>query len=253
MEITNPAFDYDRKKHEYSTVRRADPRIHSYVLSGLSGMHTVINVGAGTGSYEPHDRYVASVEPSEKMRLKRLELGRHPAIDAFADSLPFDDDSFDVSLAILTIHHWPSLEKGLAELKRVAKKRIVILTYDPTKLDIFWNAEYFPDVIEVERKRYPELSRIAGIIGIAPKRTNIKVPLDCTDGFQEAFFGRPEYFLREEVRQSQSAWGFIQKELEMKYVEHLRRELEEGSWDKKHGIHRHMKEFEGAYRMLEFT
>lgn len=252
MDISNPAFDYDNRKHEYATIRRADPRIHAYVLTGLAGMKTVINVGAGPGSYEPEDRYVVSVEPSEKMRRKREGLGRHPAISAFADSLPFDDQSFDAALAILTIHHWPDIEKGLAELKRVTKKRVVILTYDPSKLDIFWNAEYFPEIIAVERKRYPALDRLEAAIGVSPRITTIKIPLDCVDGFQEAYFGRPEYFLKEEVRQSQSAWGFISWEQEQQYVQHLARDLEDGTWERKFGFHRHLSEFEGAYRMLEY-
>ncbi len=252
MRIKDPAYNYENPEHEYSAVRKADPRIAAYVHAGLRGMSTVINIGAGTGSYEPDDKYVIAVEPSENMRKKRLESGRHPAVSARAESLPFDSKSFDASLTILTIHHWQDLESGLRELKRVAAKRIVILTYDPAKLGVFWNAEYFPMVVEAEKNRYPELSKLESIIGIKPEIRNIKIPFDCTDGFQEAFYGRPEKFLKKKVRKSQSAWSFISEELEEQYTDRLRTELLNGEWDKKYGFHRKMKEFEGAYKMLEF-
>ena len=252
MKIINPAFDYDRKRHNYLSVRRSDPRLFTYITSGLHGMKTVINVGAGIGSYEPEDKYVVAVEPSANMRNKRLEVGRNPAINSFAESLPFDNESFDASLAVLTIHHWQDIEKGLTELKRVTRKRIVILTFDPYKLDVFWNIEYFPLVVEVERNRYPAINLIKNIIGHTPRITNIKIPFDCTDGFQEAYYGRPEYLLKKEVRQSQSAWSFISKALESRYVANLQKELSNGEWERKYGYHRHMKEFEGAYRMIEF-
>ncbi len=253
MKIENPAFDYDNNKHDYAQVRRADKRIFSYVQSALVDFNTVINVGAGTGSYEPQDKYVISVEPSSVMRKKRLALGRNPAINAFADSLPFEDMSFDVSLAILTIHHWPDLRAGLEEIKRVTRSKIVILTYDPERLADFWNVNYFPKVVEVESKRYPVLGTISSILGSTPKVSKIRIPFDCTDGFQEAFYGRPEFFLKEEVRQAQSAWGFIEKDIEHEYVEHLRSDIQSGEWDRLYGFHREMPFFEGAYRMLEFN
>ncbi len=252
MTIKNTLYDYDNRDEEYSLVRRADPGIEKYVRTGLRDMETILNIGAGTGSYEPDDRYVIAVEPSEKMRVKRLESGKVPAINAGAESLPFSDKSFDASLAVLTIHHWPDLEKGLREVRRVTKRRIVILTYDPAKLHLFWNVEYFPMVVEAEKKRYPALSVIETVFGIRPEITNIKIPFDCTDGFQEAFYGRPEEFLKKEIRGGQSAWGFIPDELESKYVENLRNELLNGEWDRKYGFHRKMKEFEGALRMMEF-
>lgn len=252
MNLQNPGFDYDKKQHNYANIRQADARIMSYVEDALRGTKTVLNVGAGTGSYEPRNKYVVAVEPSEKMRQSRLGLGRNPAIAAAADKLPFDDGSFDSALAILTVHHWPDLEKGLREVRRVCSRRVVILTYDPDKLDLFWNVEYFPEVVEVERKRYPKLERINEIMGINATVTNIKIPFDCSDGFQEAFYGRPERFLDAEVRRAQSAWGFIGPDLEAAYVQALKADLDSGAWDRKYGAHRRMKEFEGAYRVLEF-
>ena len=251
MNISNPAFDYDGKDHNYPAIRKADPRIGMYVRRSLDSCDTVLNVGAGTGSYEPVDKFVIAVEPSSVMRAKRLALGRNPAVNAMADDLPFDDKSFDAVMAVLTVHHWPDLKSGLSEVKRVAKKKITILTYDPEMLDIFWNAKYFPQLIEIERSRYPKLDRIAECIGKDLTITNIKIPFDCTDGFQEAFYGRPEGFLQAEVRNAQSAWGFLDKELESKYVKRLSDDLESGEWDRLYGYHRMLSEFEGAFRMLE--
>jgi SAM-dependent methyltransferase len=251
MEILNPAFDYDRKNHHYSAIRKTDPRIFEYIRESLNGSSTVLNVGAGTGSYEPDDRYVIAVEPSSVMRAKRVALGRNPAVDARADDLPFDDRSFDASMAVLTIHHWPDLRAGLLEMKRVTKKRIIILTYDPDKLDVFWNAHYFPKLIEVERRRYPKLDVIAECLEKEVKVTPIKIPLDCADGFQEAFYGRPEAFLQADVRSAQSAWAFLDDTTVKQYVERLADDLKSGEWDRLYGRCRTVPEFEGAFRLLE--
>ena len=251
MKITNSSFDYDSQDHNYPAIRRADPRIEMVVRRSLDGCDTILNVGAGTGSYEPEDKFVIAVEPSAVMRAKRLVLGRHPAVNAMADDLPFDDRSFDAVMAVLTIHHWPDLKSGLLEIKRVSKKKISILTYDPDTLDIFWNAKYFPQLIDIERSRYPKLDHIAECLGEEITITNIKIPFDCTDGFQEAFYGRPEAFLLEEVRKAQSAWGFLDKETERTYVQRLSDDLASGEWDRLYGYHRRLPEFEGAFRLLE--
>jgi SAM-dependent methyltransferase len=187
------------------------------------------------------------------MRKKRLELGKNPAINAYADNMPFDNESFDASLAVLTIHHWQNLGDGLLEMKRVTKKKIVILTYDPQRLSNFWNVDYFPKVIEVEERRYPAISVISSILDIKPIITNIQIPFNCTDGFQEAFYGRPECFLDEQVRKAQSAWSFVDRETEQEYINRLRSDLESGNWDKKYGQYRKLPFFDGAYRMLEFN
>jgi ubiquinone/menaquinone biosynthesis C-methylase UbiE len=251
MQITNPAFDYDNKNHNYSAIRKADPRIGEYVRKSLQGSNTVLNVGAGTGSYEPEDRFVIAVEPSSVMRVKRLALGRNPAVNAKADDLPFDDKSFDAVMAVLTIHHWPDLKAGLSQMKRVARKRLAILTYDPDMLDVFWNVNYFPQLIEIERSRYPKLRYIAECLNEELNITNIKIPFDCSDGFQEAFYGRPEAFLQEEVRNAQSAWGFLDKKIEKQSIQRLSDHLASGEWDRLYGHHRTMPEFEGAFRLLE--
>ncbi len=250
IKINNPAFNYDEHGHKYSGQRQADPRIADYVNRAIGTAKSVLNVGAGSGNYEPSDKYVIAVEPSSVMREQRLKLNRTPAIKASADNLPFDDSSFDTTMAILTVHHWLDLENGLKEVKRVTRERIVIMTFDPDSLDKFWNAEYFGPVIEIEKARYPRIDDLKKMLGGVVEVIPIPIPLDCTDGFQEAFYGRPEAFLRKEVRMCQSAWGFLQAGIEEKLVHLFEEELNSGNWDKKFGHFRTEPTFTGALRLI---
>lgn len=250
MEIVNPAFDYDHHNPDYANHRRADTRIATQIHQLLGGARTVLNVGAGAGSYEPTDRYVVAVEPSVSMRRQRMLAGRCPAVNASADSLPFDDGAFEASMALLTVHHWSDLEKGLRELRRVTIGAVVIMSFDPQALDLFWNIHYFPELVEVERQRYPSMQKLLSILGNNTRISDVVVPLDCTDGFQEAFFGRPEAFLNPEVRRAQSAWGFLPHGLEDTYVRKLEEALASGEWDRRFGAHRRMPEFKGALRLI---
>lgn len=249
-EITDPAFNYDKHGHSYSGHRQTDERIAEYVYTVLADADSVLNVGAGAGSYEPSNKYVVAVEPSFVMRQQRLLNGKVPAIDAKADCLPFDDASFDAAMAMVTVHHWPDMEKGLKELRRVARKQVVIMSFDPDALDKFWNADYFPEVIEVEKARYPGIDFIKNSLGGNCRVIPVPIPLDCKDGFQEAFYGRPEAFLDKEVRLSQSAWGFIPENKQEEMVERLRKDLENGAWDKKYGHFRTQKSFTCALRLI---
>lgn len=250
MKIENPAFDYDKLGQKYSGHRQTDPRIAEYVTKALSGAKTILNVGAGAGSYEPSDRYVVAIEPSIVMRSQRMINGKTPAIIAKADNLPFDDNSFDASMAMVTVHHWPDIDKGLKELRRVTKHQVVIMTFDPNALDNFWNAHYFPELIEVEKARYPTIDFIQKSLGGNCELIPIPVPLDCIDGFQEAFYGRPEAFLKKEVRASQSAWGFLPTGVEDKMVKALEDDLKSGEWDKKYGHFRSEPTFTCALQLI---
>lgn len=250
MKIENPAFDYDSHGEKYSTIRKTDPRIAEHIHNALGDAKTVLNIGAGSGSYEPTDKFVISVEPSATMRLQRMRNGKIPAVIAKADSLPFDDNSFDAAMALLTIHHWPDIKAGLAEVRRVVKNRIVVMVFDPDALDRLWNVHYFPELIEVERLRDPKIDFVMEALGGNCRVAEVPIPFDCIDGFQEAYYGRPEEFLKEEVRKSQSAWGFLSKELEGEMVKRLADELESGEWDKKYGEHRTMPFFNGALRLV---
>jgi SAM-dependent methyltransferase len=250
MKIKNPAFDYDKLGQKYSGYRQTDPRIAAYVNKALGDAKTILNVGAGAGSYEPSDKYVVAVEPSITMREQRKANYKVPAINAKADNLPFDDNSFDASMAMVTVHHWPDMNKGLKELRRVTKNQVIIMTFDPDALDNFWNANYFPELIEVEKARYPTIEFIQNALGGNCEVVSIPIPLDCVDGFQEAFYGRPEAFLEKNVRLSQSAWGFLPKEIEDKLVTALETDLKSGEWDKKYGHFRTQPTFTCALRLV---
>ena len=252
MKIENPAFDYNKFGQKYSGHRQTDPRIAEYVFSALKDSKTILNVGAGSGSYEPADKYVVAVEPSVVMRNQRIQNGKNPAINAKADNLPFDDNSFDAIMAMVTVHHWPDMDKGLKELRRVAKKQVLVMTFDPEQLDNFWNVNYFPELIEVEKARYPTIEFIKNSLGRNCEVISIPIPLDCVDGFQEAFYGRPEAFLEKEVRLSQSAWGFLPKGVEEKLVQSLEVDLKSGEWDKKYGHFRIQPTFTCALRLIIF-
>jgi SAM-dependent methyltransferase len=241
-------FDYQTLGHTYSQHRRADPRIAAMVHEALGSALTVLNVGAGPGSYEPLDRYVLSIEPSAAMRAQRP---RHlaPAIDAAAEALPLDDRSVDASMAVLTVHHWSDRDKGLNELVRVTRGPIVVLTFDGDALDRYWLAHYAPELIEAERKRYPAIAVIRETLGGAETRS-VPIPIDCVDGFTEAFYARPEQFLDARVRGAQSAWGFVDDAAKERFVRRLGEDLRSGAWDARFGHWRHMPFFEGALRLV---
>jgi len=241
--------DYGRHGHGYATQRRADPRIEAQLHAALSDVRTIVNVGAGAGSYEPADRYVVAVEPSAAMRAQRPPH-RVPALDATAERLPFDDDSFDAAMASVTVHQWSDAVAGLRELRRVARGPVVVLTFDGDALDEYWLAAYTPQLIAAERRRYPAMRLIAEHIGATCDIQPVQIPIDCTDGFTEAFYARPERFLDPAVRRSQSAWTFVDDAAEARAVEHLRRDLDSGVWDERYGHLRTQPEFTGSLRLL---
>jgi SAM-dependent methyltransferase len=240
-------FDYEAGGEGYATIRRTDPRIAAYVHNALADARTVLNVGAGAGSYEPEDRYVVAVEPSAKMRAQR---SGPPAIDATAEKLPFDDDSFEAAMATITIHQWADGDAGLRELRRVSRGPVVILTFDAPALAAFWLGEYVPEVIEAEARRYRPLDHIAAVLGGDVAVTEVPLALDCVDGFAEAFYGRPEALLDPIVRRSQSAWGFVPEAAIERGLAQLRAELASGEWDERHGHLRTQPEYVGSLRLI---
>ncbi|GAA4261764.1 class I SAM-dependent methyltransferase [Dactylosporangium darangshiense] len=241
--------DYGRHGRGYANQRRADPRIEAQLHAALGDARTIVNVGAGAGSYEPADRYVVAVEPSAAMRAQRPPH-RVPALDATAERLPFDDDSFDAAMASVTVHQWSDTVAGLRELRRVARGPVVVLTFDGDALDEYWLAGYAPELIAAERRRYPAMRLIAEHIGATCDIQPVRIPIDCTDGFTEAFYARPERFLDPAVRRSQSAWTFVDDADEARAVEHLRRDLDSGVWDERYGHLRTQPEFTGSLRLL---
>lgn len=182
--------DYGRIGHSYGAYRQPDPRIAAMIEAALGPAATVLNVGAGAGSYEPTDRRVTAVEPSASMRAQRPPH-LAPAIDAVAERLPFDDDSFDAAMATFTIHQWTDLAGGLGEMRRVTRGPVVILTCDPLEVEAFWLNDYAPEVLATEARRYPAFDAIAEGLGTPVERFVVPIPFDCRDGFNEAYYGVP--------------------------------------------------------------
>ncbi|HEV7733566.1 MAG TPA: class I SAM-dependent methyltransferase [Candidatus Binatia bacterium] len=228
------SYSYDREGERYAGIRRPDPRIARHVHDALGAARTVINVGAGAGSYEPEDRYVVAVEPSAVMRAQRP---KHlaPALAGTADALPFDDGAFDAAMAMLTVHHWPDPAAGLRELRRVTSGPVVILTFDPEASTEFWMFDYAPEMADVERRRYVSPRIITAALGGTSELRPIPVPHDCVDRFQVALYARPEAFLDSEVRRAQSAWTFLPPGVEDRVMQSLADDLESGAWDRRYG------------------
>jgi SAM-dependent methyltransferase len=237
--------DYASIAPVYRDYRVADPRIAAFVHAALGDARTVLNIGAGTGSYEPTDREVTAVEPSATMREQRPPH-LATAIDACAEHLPFPDRSFDAAMGTLTLHQWTDLARGLAEVRRVTRGPVVFLTADPTRLRTYWLHEYSPEVIDVEASRFPPIETIANLLGGMTTVTPVPIPLDCTDGFNDAYYGRPEMLLSPAARRVCSSWSFVEPAAVASFETNLARDLADGTWDRRHGHLRSREFFEGA-------
>jgi SAM-dependent methyltransferase len=237
--------DYGRIGPAYSKYRRPDPRIASAIVHALGDARTVLNVGAGAGSYEPAGRDITAVEPSAAMRAQRPRAFP-AAIDAVAEDLPFPDDMFDAAMTTFSVHQWGDLETGLHELRRVTRGPVVVLTCDPARLTRFWLTDYCPEVIETEAGRYPGLDTLCAGLGGHTASSIVPIPLACTDGFNEAYYGRPEMLLDPAARLACSAWSFIDPAVLQRFTATLSDDLDDGSWDRQHGRLRTQPTFEGS-------
>jgi len=165
-----------------------------------------------------------------------------------AQKLPLDDQSFDAAMALVTVHQWPDLAQGLRELRRVTRGPIVVLTFDGDALDRYWMADYAPEMLAVERRRFPAIATLVEGLGGACEVQALPIPNDCVDGFSEAFYARPEAFLDPAVRRSQSAWSFVPEQVQARFVARLGADLASGQWDRRHGAWRSKPFFEGSLR-----
>lgn len=233
----------------YTNYRQPEPAIEALIHRALGGATTVLNIGAGAGSYEPTDRTVTAVEPSAAMRAQRpAHLVR--AVDATADKLPFADKSFDAAMATFTVHQWPDLAAGLAEVIRVTRGPVVLLSCDPDLVERFWLNDYAPLVLSTEARRYPPLPAIAKALGGDVDILPLPIPLNCRDGFNEAYYGRPEMLLQAGARKANSAWSFVDPATADAYVAHLGDDIETGVLDRKHAALRTQQEFDGSLRLV---
>lgn len=241
-----PGRAYERIGGGYHHRRRPDPRVAAPLLAALGDAATVVNVGAGAGSYEPTDRTVVAVEPSAVMLAQRRS-GSAPAAGAVAEALPFPDASFDAALAVLTLHHWTDWPAGLAELRRVAR-RLVVLHFEPGFP--FWLAdEYVPQTRDLDLASAPTVAQVVAELGAA-RVEPVLVPHDCADGFFAAYWRRPAAYLDPSVRAAISNFARLGAAVTAPGLERLRQDLEDGSWEAAHADLLAANGLDAGYRLI---
>ncbi|WP_046508453.1 class I SAM-dependent methyltransferase [Streptomyces odonnellii] len=241
-----PSAIYDRIGMGYSDIRRPDPRLHALISRALGGARTVVNVGAGSGSYEPEEADVIAVDPSQVM------LDQHPGaakVKAGAEALPFKSGSFDAAMAIMTIHHWPDPRRGLRELRRVARRQVVF-TWDPAHRPELWLLEeYLPEIRELEYSRFASLDEVADALE-AHTVLPFPVPHDFTDGFQIAYWRRPDSYLDPVIRRASSTFAQLPPSVVEPAIARLRADLDSRSWHRRHADLLGRQSMDYGYRLL---
>ena len=217
----------------------------------LGDARSVVNVGAGTGSYEPGDRYVIAVEPSDVMAAQRPRTIA-PALRASASDLPLRDNSMDAAMAVLTIHHWDDeLERGIRELRRVARDTVVILTYDPLVSGEMWlMADYLPEVAELDRRIFPAPRLLAGWLGGRTRIEVVPIGRDTPDWMLGSFWAHPERVLDVRARNATSGFARLEESVVRRVVGDVRRDLESGAWDERYGHLRELDAFDAGLRLV---
>jgi len=238
---------YDEIGRSYARTRREDPRVASAIHDCLGAAESIVNVGAGSGNYEPADRQVVAVEPSVAM-LRQRGAERAPAVRAVAEHLPFRAQSFDAAMAILTVHHWPEPARGLREMRRVARRQVVFF-FEPLHTHAFWALEYFPQALELPTERNPPDERLLRAHLEVQEIRPLLVPADCKDGFGAAFWARPEAYLDPEVQAGMSWLAMLSEDVRREGTSRLRQDLESGEWDRHHGHLRRQATFDAGYRL----
>ena len=236
--------EYDRIGRNYAELRRPDPRIAAPIEQALGESRRILNVGAGTGSYEPAGRDVTAVEPSIEMIRKRGPSAAR-IVRASADKLPFADEAFDASMAILTIHHWPDKEAGLREMRRVTRGAIVLLTYDPSHRP--WLTDYLPELAVLDEAQMPAMADYENWLGAVDVRP-VPVPHDCSDGFLYAHWRRPRAYLDARIRSGSSSFWAIGNAAAG--LERLERDLETGEWERRYGHLLALPAYDAGYRLV---
>jgi len=239
---------YERIGHGYAGVRREDPRIAEHVRAALDPPGPVVNVGAGTGNYEPRDRPVVAVDPSAVMLGQRE--GRSPlVVRGMAEALPFPSGAFAAALAVLTVHHWADLAGGLGELRRVARRQVVCL-FEYGAAERFWAIDYWPEAAELPTEQdAPGVDRLRQLLDVREVRP-VPVPLDCTDGFGAAYYGRPEAYLDPDVQAGMSWLALLPEEVRARGSARLAADLASGAWDRRLGHLRRRPELDVGYRLV---
>ncbi len=244
---------YDRIGAGYGEVRHTDPRIAAKINEALGDARSVLNVGGGTGSYEPADRDVVAVEPSAEMIAQR-PADSAPVVQARAEELPFADDSFDAAMAIISDHHWSDRAAGLREMLRVARRRILILNADPALAESFWlTGDYLPGFLGLIPERYRRSGywqqELQDLLGRVEVRT-VPVPHGCCDGFYQAYWRRPHSYLHQGVRDGISVFHRLPANEVSSAIEQLRGDLDDGTWEERYGHLRGMEELDVGLRLI---
>lgn len=239
---------YDSIGSNYAKLRKPDQRIAAAIEHKLNDAKTILNIGAGTGSYEPTNREVTALEPSSVMIAQR-SIRAASVIQANAENLPFSDKSFDISLAILSIHHWKDQIKGLCEMKRVSRRQL-LFTWNPLHPGFWLTQIYFPEILAIDKSIFPKFSLIERILGPLVIEHG-PIPADCTDGFGSAYWNRPEAYLSHEVRSAMSSFNKITQLKEG--IAKLKQDIECGEWDRKYGHLRQRNELDVGFAILTST
>jgi SAM-dependent methyltransferase len=247
-DTTTAPARYDRIGAVYARHRRPDPRVADQIAASLADAVTILNVGAGTGSYEPVGREVVAVEPSGVMMAQR-PAGSAPVVQARAERLPFGDQRFDAAMALLTIHHWADPVAGLTEMGRVAG-RVVVFTFDPEVHASMWLFEdYVPEAVAPSSTVSMPPEEVAAILG-AQRIEPVPVPADCSDGFNWAYWRRPWAYLDPEVRACISGLALLDDDLVAGRMERLGRDLADGTWMRRHGRLLDRETVDGGLRLV---
>jgi SAM-dependent methyltransferase len=239
---------YDSIGNGYSDLRRPDPRIGKLIDEALGDAASVVNVGAGAGSYEPAGREVLGVEPSSLMREQR-SLSAAPCIAGRAEALPLPSNSYDAAMAILTIHHWSDLAAGLREMTRVARRRIVLLTWDPDGPPFWLTRDYFPELLAVDRRAFPRMDQLLRLLGKSVSVAPVGVPHDCVDGFLAAYWRRPQAYHLPAVRNAISSFSKIDP---VRGLERLKADLSTGAWAARNTELLSIDEADLGYRLVSW-
>jgi SAM-dependent methyltransferase len=235
---------YDRLGVGYTQVRREDPRLAARIHAALGDARTVVNVGAGTGNYEPRDREVTAVEPSELMIAQRPAHAA-PVVRAGAEALPFPDDSVDAAMAVLSDHHWPDRAAGLREMRRVARRRAVVFQFDLRALLDFWLVSEYLTTFRPEGSTADGLERHLGVTRVE----TVPIPHDCRDGFLSAYWRRPHAYLDPAVRAGISVFRLLPEAEVEDAIARLRADLETGEWERRHAELLELDELDLGYRL----
>lgn len=239
---------YDRIGVHYARGRRPDPRWQAEIDRALGQARTVLNVGAGTGSYEPADRFVVAIEPSATMIAQR-PVGAPPVLQATAEHLPIADDRFDVAMALVTIHHWQDWRASLREMQRVAN-RVIVLHFDPVANDRFWLIQdYLPEVAELSRE-VPSVQELSDALGEDVEVRSLAVPWDCTDGFLPAYWRRPHAYLDPRVQQSMSGLQLLDPDVLARGMQQLSDDLTDGTWERRNAALLQLDTMDAGWRLI---